>query len=74
MYKPLSGKQVIKILCREFGFYFVLQKGSHVKLRKRFKRKEITTIVSLHKELAPSTLKGVLNLVQIEEKDFWKRI
>lgn len=27
MPKILSGKQVIKILCREFGFYFVSQKG-----------------------------------------------
>jgi predicted RNA binding protein YcfA (HicA-like mRNA interferase family) len=45
-----------------------------VKLRKRVKGKEITTIVPLHKELAPGTLKGVLNLAQIEEKDFWKRI
>jgi predicted RNA binding protein YcfA (HicA-like mRNA interferase family) len=41
MYKPLAGKQVIKILCREFGFYFVSQKGSHVKLRKQIKGKEI---------------------------------
>lgn len=74
MYKPLSGKRVIKILCREFGFYFVSQKGSHVKLRKRARGKEITTIIPLHKELAPGTLKGILNLAKIEEKDFWKKV
>jgi predicted RNA binding protein YcfA (HicA-like mRNA interferase family) len=74
MYKPISGRKVIKILCRDFGFYFVSQKGSHVKLRKRINHKEITTIVPLHKELAPGTLKGVLKLAQIEEKDFWSRI
>jgi predicted RNA binding protein YcfA (HicA-like mRNA interferase family) len=50
MYKPISGRKVIKILCRDFGFYFVSQKGSHVKLRKRINHKEITTIVPLHKE------------------------
>jgi len=74
MFKPLSGKQVIKILCQKFGFYFVSQKGSHVKLRKRVFEKDITTIVPLHKELAPGTLKGVLNLAQIREKDFWKNV
>jgi len=50
MSKTFSGKGVIKILCREFGFYFVSQKGSHVKLRKKIKSQEITTIVPLHKE------------------------
>lgn len=74
MYKPLSGKQVVKILCREFGFYFVSQKGSHVKLRRKVKVENITTIVPLHKELAPGTLKGILELAKIEEKDFRKKI
>jgi len=74
MSKVLSGKQIIKILCREFGFYFVSQKGSHVKLKKEIGNKKITTIVPLHKELAPGTLRGVLSLAQIEEKDFWESV
>jgi len=74
MFRVLSGKQVIKILCREFGFYFVSQKGSHVKLRKKIRNQEVTTIVPLHKELAPGTLKGVLELAEIDERDFWKKI
>ncbi len=74
MYKPLSGKQVIKILCREFGFYFASQKGSHVKLKKIIKNQEIVTVVPLHKELAPGTLKGVLELSQVDEKEFWKNL
>ncbi|MFH1575765.1 MAG: type II toxin-antitoxin system HicA family toxin [Candidatus Nealsonbacteria bacterium] len=73
MPKTLSGRAVIKILCREFGFYFVSQKGSHVKLRKRVGGQEITTIVPLHKELARGTLKGVLDLTQVNEDDFWTR-
>ena len=73
MYKPLSGKQVIKILCREFGFYFISQKGSHVKLRKKTKGEGITTIIPLHKELAPGTVKGVLELAKVDEKEFWKK-
>jgi len=73
MPKILSGKKVIKILCREFGFYFVSQKGSHVKLRKRIRGQEITTVVPLHRELALGTLKGVLDLAQVNEKDFWNK-
>jgi len=74
MYKPLSGKRIIKILCREFGFYFVSQKGSHAKLGKKAGTENITTVVPLHKELAPGTLKGVLELAKIEEKDFWDKM
>jgi predicted RNA binding protein YcfA (HicA-like mRNA interferase family) len=71
MPKIVSGKQAIKILCREFGFYFISQKGSHAKLRKKVGNKEITTIVPLHKELSPGTLKGVLKLAEMDEKEFW---
>ncbi|OIO44766.1 MAG: hypothetical protein COY72_00065 [Candidatus Nealsonbacteria bacterium CG_4_10_14_0_8_um_filter_35_10] len=70
----LSGKEVIKILCREFGFYFVSQKGSHVKLKKTVARREIITIVPLHRELARGTLKGVLELAEIDEEEFFNRI
>ena len=74
MSKPLSGKQVIKILCREFGFYFVSQKGSHAKLKKKVKNKEIITIVPLHRELAPGTLKGVLDLAEVDVEEFLKKV
>ena len=73
MPKTFSGKRVIKILCREFGFYFVSQKGSHAKLRKKMKGYEITTIVPLHRELAAGTLRGILELAQVDEKEFWKK-
>ena len=72
MAKTYSGKQVIKILSRKFGFSFVSQKGSHVKLRKTKNNETITTIVPLHKELALGTLRGVLELAKIEEKEFRK--
>jgi len=70
--KTYSGKQVIKTLCRKFGFYFVSQKGSHVKLRKTVGNKTITTVVPLHKELAPGTLKGALDLAGIKIEDLIK--
>jgi predicted RNA binding protein YcfA (HicA-like mRNA interferase family) len=60
--KVFSGKVVIKILCRDFGFGFVSQKGSHVKLKRIIGQKEIITIVPLHKELLHGTFRGVLDL------------
>ena len=72
MAKTYSGKQVVKILCRKFGFSFVSQKGSHAKLRKILKGKTITTVVPMHKELATGTLKVVLDLGEVEMDDFRK--
>jgi len=72
--KPISGKKAISILCKEFGFEWTSQKGSHVKLKKETPKGEIITIVPLHKELAYGTLKGVLSLAQIKEKDFWRKV
>ena len=72
--RVLSGKEVIKVLCREFGFYFVSQKGSHVKLKKKVQNKEITTVIPLHKELALGTLKGVLDLAEVDTEEFLKKI
>ena len=70
MPKPLSGKKVIKILCKEFSFSFIFQKGSHVKLKKAAVGREIITIIPLHKELTAGTLKGVLKLAEVNKKDF----
>lgn len=65
---------MVKILCREFGFYFVSQKGSHVKLEKKTRGETVTTVVPLHRELAPGTLKGVLELAKIDEEEFEKKV
>jgi predicted RNA binding protein YcfA (HicA-like mRNA interferase family) len=71
--KVFSGKEVIKILCKEFDFHFVSQKGSHVKLAKKIGVKQIITVVPLHKELAPGTFRGALDLAKVEIKDFLKK-
>ncbi len=72
MPKVLSGKDVIRILCKEFGFNLVSQKGSHVKLRKTYRGRKIITIVPLHRELAQGTLRGILELAEIDFEDFLK--
>ena len=74
MSKTFSGKELIKVLSREFGFYFVSQKGSHVKLRRRSGDKTFTTIVPLHKTLAPGTFRASLKLGGLEEEEFWVAI
>ena len=70
MPKIFSGKGVVKILCKSFGFYFVSQRGSHVKLEKKTNGKTVITIVPLHRELAFGTLRGVLGLAQVDEREF----
>jgi len=68
--KTFSGKETIKILCRSFGFYFVSQRGSHVKLRKQVVGRTVTTIVPLYKELTRGTLFGILELAEVNEEVF----
>lgn len=72
MPKSASGKEVVKILTKEFGFVFVSQKGSHVKLKKVDLHSEIITIVPMHKELARGTLRGVCDLAQVDFEEFKK--
>jgi predicted RNA binding protein YcfA (HicA-like mRNA interferase family) len=70
----LSGREIIKILVKEFGFEVVRQKGSHVILRKFSDGKKIVTIVPLHKEVKTGTLLGILELAKISREEFMKVI
>ena len=73
MAKTFSGGQVLKVLIKEFGFEPAGQKGSHAKLKKRTLQGDIITIVPLHRELAPGTLRGVLQLAQVDYHEFLRR-
>ncbi|MDO8664699.1 MAG: type II toxin-antitoxin system HicA family toxin [Candidatus Liptonbacteria bacterium] len=70
MSKTFSGKEVVKILCRDFGFFVVSQKGSHVKLNKKNGNRTIVTIIPMHRELAHGTLVGLLEMAEIDPRDF----
>jgi len=70
MPKSASGDEVIKLLTKHFGFLFVSQKGSHVKLKKQSAGRTVVTIVPRHRELAIGTLRGVLELALIDFKEF----
>lgn len=65
-----SGQEVIKILQKHFGFVFISQKGSHVKLRKTENQKTVTVIVPEHRELAEGTLHNVLRQAGVEINNF----
>jgi len=67
-----SGKDVISLLEKSFGFYFVSQKGSHIKLRKESNGKIITVIVPEHKELAVGTLRNILRQAEVNAEEFLK--
>jgi predicted RNA binding protein YcfA (HicA-like mRNA interferase family) len=70
--KKISGKNCIKILCNKFGFKAVRQSGSHVILKKETPDGTVGTPVPLHKELKIGTLKGILQLAKVDEKEFAK--
>ena len=70
MSKTFSGREVVNILRRKFGFSFISQKGSHVKLQRKESNRTVTTIVPLHRELARGTLLGILRLAEVDGKEF----
>jgi predicted RNA binding protein YcfA (HicA-like mRNA interferase family) len=65
-----SGKKVISILEKSFGFFFVSQKGSHVKLKKLVDGRMVIVIVPDHRELARGTLKNILRQAGVNYEEF----
>jgi len=65
-----SGKDVVNVLVRHFGFTIIGQRGSHIKVRALKNEEHITNIVPDHKELAPGTLRGILKQAKIFPEDF----
>lgn len=67
-YNFLSGKEIIKILCKNFNFVQISQKGSHVKL----KSKTAITIIPLHKVVQYGTFRSILQLANLTEREFYE--
>lgn len=65
-----SGREVVSILQRYFGFKFISQKGSHIKLSRMVDGKMIVTVVPDHRELAEGTLHGILKLAIVDKEEF----
>tara|TARA_Y100000031_G_scaffold156099_1_gene209252 strand:+ start:1956 stop:2186 length:231 start_codon:yes stop_codon:yes gene_type:complete len=68
--RKISGKKCVKVLCNRFGFHYVRQKGSHSILKKETPLGERGTVVPNHSELKIGTLKGILKLAEVDEKEF----
>lgn len=68
--KPVSGAFVIKILCKFFGFEISGRKGSHVRLAKITNEGKIGTVIPMHDELAPGTIRYALKLAGITVEEF----
>jgi predicted RNA binding protein YcfA (HicA-like mRNA interferase family) len=71
--KPLSGKQAVKHLTRDFGFEVTRQKGSHIMLSKRISDRTLVTVVPDHKELAPGTMRAILQQTGISREE-WEEV
>ncbi|MCR4277951.1 MAG: type II toxin-antitoxin system HicA family toxin [Candidatus Berkelbacteria bacterium] len=66
----LSGKQIIKILVKEFGFAMSRQKGSHISLYKFVGGHKIVTVVPDHRQVQRGTLRSALRLARVTEEEF----
>jgi len=66
----LSGKEVIDILVRKFGFQVKRRRGSHVLLMKYVGEEKVGTVVPLHPELKRGTLLGILEKAGISKEEF----
>ena len=68
-YPVLTPKEIVRVL-KKFDFYFVSQKGSHMK----YSNGERITIVPNHHEVAKGTLQSILELAGIELEDFKEKL
>lgn len=71
--RGLSDKNLLRILCNEFGFTLERIKGDHAFISKRADGREYTSVVPLHTTLAPGTLKAILRQTNISRSEFLKR-
>jgi len=66
----ISGKELIKILTKYFGFRVLRQKGSHVTLTN-----DVSFItVPMHPELDRGTLRAILNDARISREEFLQNV
>lgn len=68
-YPVLTPKEIIQGL-EQFGFYFVTQKGSHMK----YSNGKNVVIIPNHSEVAKGTLRSILSMANIDLDDFLKTL
>jgi predicted RNA binding protein YcfA (HicA-like mRNA interferase family) len=70
--RGVPGEVVVKILCNRFGFVISGQSGSHVRLSKVTAQGKVGTIVPMHDELKPGTMKSILKLAKVDPEELAK--
>lgn len=68
--RSISGEALVKILGNRFEFMVSGQSGSHVRHSKITTQGKIGTMVPMHDEIKPGTLKGVLKLAKVDPEEF----
>jgi len=63
------GKDVIRALTRA-GFFFVRQKGSHVRMKKQTSDTALNITIPLHDELDWTTLRSIIKAAELTEDEF----
>ncbi|PIS06997.1 type II toxin-antitoxin system HicA family toxin [Candidatus Berkelbacteria bacterium CG10_big_fil_rev_8_21_14_0_10_43_14] len=69
MPKLPSSKQIEKVLHRQ-GFYFVSQKGSHIKYRKEIDRVYTVIVPANKKEIPVGTFRYICRQAGLKEDNF----
>jgi predicted RNA binding protein YcfA (HicA-like mRNA interferase family) len=67
----ISGNDAIRVLTRA-GFFFVRQKGSHVRMKKPLPDTTLNVTIPLHDELDRMTLRSIIRAAELTEEEFVK--
>ncbi len=69
----LNYDKVVKSLQKN-GFYFVRQKGSHIRMQKKTIEKTIKVTVPAHKPIKKNTLRQLIKQSELDLDDFLKYV
>ena len=60
---------MIRVLTRA-GFFFVRQKGSHVRMKKQTSNTALNITIPLHDELDRTALRSIIKAAELTEEEF----
>jgi predicted RNA binding protein YcfA (HicA-like mRNA interferase family) len=70
--RVLSATEVCRIL-KKHGFVQVRQSGSHIIMRRQLLDRGITVPIPNHREIAPGTLKSIIDQSEISKSEFMSK-
>ncbi|HLE75915.1 MAG TPA: hypothetical protein VI864_07745 [Candidatus Bathyarchaeia archaeon] len=71
-FTPMSGRELMKILCNYFGFELENNYGSHVILINKNYHPPLLITVFMHNKLLPSSISHIVADAHIDRKEFLK--